>query len=205
MRSPARACTRLSAGRRGARLGVGRRDAMRHGVPRHKHGTTRARVYPLAGVFALRIAASGRGCGSSWVRASILTRLRSHLSGKEPPAVVANDVCDILAESVGSAHVNTCDEWRENGHMHDCCCLTQPCALATSPRAHVVTTSRAGCSALLLLLRREPCSLSLTCSARSPLASLVLLRSAARQPPAAFILARCRCCATHAPSAPILR
>ena len=32
----------------------------------------------------------------------------------DAPAVVANDVCDIMGES-GTAHVNSCDEWRENG------------------------------------------------------------------------------------------
>lgn len=33
----------------------------------------------------------------------------------EAPSVVANDVCDIMQESVGSRHSNTCDEWRAGG------------------------------------------------------------------------------------------
>ena len=31
----------------------------------------------------------------------------------EPPAVVTNDACDILGESVGASPINTCDEWRQ--------------------------------------------------------------------------------------------
>ena len=33
----------------------------------------------------------------------------------EVPSVVANDVCDIMGESVGASHINTCDEWRVGG------------------------------------------------------------------------------------------
>ena len=33
----------------------------------------------------------------------------------EAPTTVANDVCDIMGDSVGAAHVNSCDEWREEG------------------------------------------------------------------------------------------
>ena len=33
----------------------------------------------------------------------------------EAPETVANDLCDIMQESVGDTHKNTCDEWREEG------------------------------------------------------------------------------------------
>ncbi len=49
--------------------------------------------------------------------ARFVSRARRIEEIEEKPAVVANDVCDIMAESVGSEHINTCDEWREDGEF----------------------------------------------------------------------------------------
>ena len=32
----------------------------------------------------------------------------------------SQDFCDIMGESVGSSHVNTCDEWREEARIPGC-------------------------------------------------------------------------------------
>ena len=47
--------------------------------------------------------------------ARFVARARRLEEFADPPGIIANDVCDIMQESSGSQHKNTCDEWREGG------------------------------------------------------------------------------------------
>ena len=55
----------------------------------------------------------GRLCSAGSIRLLLTSSPWWTTVLSQAPSIVANDLCDIMGESVGATHKNTCDEWRE--------------------------------------------------------------------------------------------